>query len=602
MHEPNPKRQRLEVADEDIPLSQGDNHYIPLSQGDNTHPFECPLSQGSNAPTWTAVGSPRLMPDDTTAAHCSSALELARRGKNIHDRIHDHVALPALLVAVIDTPEFQRLRKLNQLGCTQFLFPSAVHTRFEHSIGVAHLAGKMVKHLQDEQPELDIDHRDVLCVMFAGLVHDLGHGPFSHTFEVFVNQYRKNEAAVQGTAYTPWHHEDNSVTMLRALVANNNIQLESYGLHPNYDLNFVEHLIHGIKPHAPWPENIGRPPAKRFLFDIVANKRNGIDVDKLDYFLRDAINCYGKPGIDCQISRLLSCSRVISAESEPQICFQEKVALSLEDIFLLRAKLHKYVYQHRTTKVAERMILDVFHAAQDHFFLRGKDNRRVSLAEAVDDTSAYSTMGDWILDAIEAAEDPQLHSAQVIIRKLRCRHLYPMIGYTQLLHPSSCATLSEDDIAKDLLSIIPRDKGIVASDIVVTTAKINYGSHDEYGNADNPVNHVNFFNPKMDDSSAFKLACNRVSSLFTPTCFEERTLFVFTRQPHMAKCIRQAFEVWKKKQEKSIAIPTPSMNFSPVRSPRDVIQRPTSLRPAALNRRFLGDELTLAPSSPPHPQ
>ena len=111
-----------------------------------------------------------------------------KQSKTIHDRVHGQVNLHGLLVAVMDTPEFQRLDKIAQLGGCSYVYPSATHSRKEHSIGVAHLAEKMASHLQKTQPELSVTDDDVLCVALAGLVHDIGHGPFSHMFEEFVER------------------------------------------------------------------------------------------------------------------------------------------------------------------------------------------------------------------------------------------------------------------------------------------------------------------------------------------------------------------------------------------------------------------------------
>uniref|UniRef100_A0A3P9DUK0 HD/PDEase domain-containing protein n=1 Tax=Maylandia zebra TaxID=106582 RepID=A0A3P9DUK0_9CICH len=104
-----------------------------------------------------------------------------------NDPIHGHIELHPLLVKIIDTPQFQRLRNIKQLGGGYFVFPGASHNRFEHSIGVGHLAGELAKTLKLKQPELDISERDVLCVQIAGLCHDLGHGPFSHLFDGMFN-------------------------------------------------------------------------------------------------------------------------------------------------------------------------------------------------------------------------------------------------------------------------------------------------------------------------------------------------------------------------------------------------------------------------------
>ncbi|NP_001357539.1 deoxynucleoside triphosphate triphosphohydrolase SAMHD1 isoform 3 [Mus musculus] len=103
--------------------------------------------------------------------------------KVFNDPIHGHIEFHPLLIRIIDTPQFQRLRYIKQLGGGYYVFPGASHNRFEHSLGVGYLAGCLVRALAEKQPELQISERDILCVQIAGLCHDLGHGPFSHMFD-----------------------------------------------------------------------------------------------------------------------------------------------------------------------------------------------------------------------------------------------------------------------------------------------------------------------------------------------------------------------------------------------------------------------------------
>uniref|UniRef100_A0A667ZLB0 HD/PDEase domain-containing protein n=1 Tax=Myripristis murdjan TaxID=586833 RepID=A0A667ZLB0_9TELE len=151
-----------------------------------------------------------------------------------NDPIHGHMEVHPLLVKFIDTPQFQRLRNIKQLGAAYYVYPGASHNRFEHSIGVAHLAGQFLQALRDRQPDLDITQRDILCVQIAGLCHDLGHGPFSHLFDGRLSpEIRK--------------HEDASIMMFDHMVKVNKLEEEmvKYKLDPDEDLEFIKQLIVG---------------------------------------------------------------------------------------------------------------------------------------------------------------------------------------------------------------------------------------------------------------------------------------------------------------------------------------------------------------------
>jgi HD superfamily phosphohydrolase len=218
---------------------------------------------------------------------------------------------------VVDTPEFQRLRSLHQLGATHYVYVGATHTRFEHSIGVSHLAGELLGKLQHKQPELGIDARDIALVRMAGLCHDIGHGPFSHAYQRIADVLRPELG---------WEHEHMSQRILDHM-------FETHGLHDKCrldtaDLQTVKDLING-EPAS------GEMREKRFLFDIVANHRNGVDTDKFDYLIRDSYNLALKLPFDAD--RLLSFSRVIGDE----VCYYYKEAYNLYEMYHSRYTLHK---------------------------------------------------------------------------------------------------------------------------------------------------------------------------------------------------------------------------------------------------------------------
>jgi HD superfamily phosphohydrolase len=152
--------------------------------------------------------------------------------KILNDPVHGHISLDPITLQIIDTPQFQRLRFLKQLGSAYYVFPGASHNRFEHSIGVCHLASEMISSIRSKQPELNISDSDVKCIKVAALCHDLGHGPFSHIFD---NEFMPKMCPEQNFC-----HEMASEEMLSQIVLENEIDLDQV------ELTFIKDLIHGM--------------------------------------------------------------------------------------------------------------------------------------------------------------------------------------------------------------------------------------------------------------------------------------------------------------------------------------------------------------------
>lgn len=205
---------------------------------------------------------------------------------HIYDDVHGYIEICTRRKQIIDTPQFQRLRYLKQLGASYFVHPGATHNRFEHSIGVSFLAGKFLRVLQSKQLELKITEDEIFCVEVAGLLHDIGHGPFSHTFDRKVapriiqqrnSCLNSSENSGQMATLKKYRHEDMSVRMIDFLFEENCIQIESR------ELQFIQALI-SPSTHSLIVEEYAKNE-RAFLFEIVSNDINGIDVQfELDFY------------------------------------------------------------------------------------------------------------------------------------------------------------------------------------------------------------------------------------------------------------------------------------------------------------------------------
>ena len=251
--------------------------------------------------------------------------------KKIYDVIHGFIEIPEYIVKIIDTVEFQRLRYIKQLGAASYVFPSATHTRFAHSIGVFYLASKLIKNLQKNHPEEEISDRHVMLIEIAALIHDLGHGPFSHLWDHYVIYKGDDE------------HEVRGLTIFKHMIRNYNINITPVEF--NIICELVNPTIDSNK--------------KNWYYQIVANKIFQIDVDKLDYIQRDSFYI-GNIGMIGNFERLITDVRiVIDSQGYKQLGWDKKLSYELFSVFTTRFKLHKLVYNHHTVKSHEYMLVHI---------------------------------------------------------------------------------------------------------------------------------------------------------------------------------------------------------------------------------------------------
>ncbi|XP_058005729.1 uncharacterized protein LOC110637614 isoform X2 [Hevea brasiliensis] len=374
--------------------------------------------------------------------------------KQLRDNVHGYIYLDPIFLKFVDTEQFQRLRDLKQLGLTYMVYPGAVHSRFEHSLGVYWLAGEAVHRIKAHQGlELDINNFDIKTVKLAGLLHDVGHGPFSHLFE--------REFLPRVLNGLNWSHEDMSIRMIDYIVDKHNIDIDR-----EYLKKAKEMVIASTEHASPRTAN-----EKQFLYDIVANGRNGIDVDKFDYLVRDSRAC----GLGCsfQFERLMDTMHVI----EDEICYRAKDYLTVHKLFATRADMHRTVYTHAKVKAIELMVVDALSTA----------NSYLRITDKIDKPDEFWKIDDSILKHIETNSSKELKEARDLIQRIRRRDLYQFCN--------------EFSVPKDKLEhfkdITPQD--IVCSqtagritlkeeDVAVSIAKI-----DLTRGRNNPLESVKFF-------------------------------------------------------------------------------------------------------------
>lgn len=244
--------------------------------------------------------------------------------------LHGVISLTERMCLIIDTPEFQRLHRLKQLGLTQHVYPSATHTRFEHSLGVSHLAKVLVTSLKEKG--LDIDSNMIELYQIAGLIHDIGHGPFSHLYD--------DEIINPGEP----KHEERGINIFFDMLMKYNLPFIQT------EVDFIVALIE--------PCDIQK---NNWMYQIINNKFCSIDVDKIDYIQRD---CYHLGfGINQKFERLVTMcevkSYIVEGKTTKVLAWPEKLEDETMSLFEARYWLHKRVYCHHTVKAIEYIVIDI---------------------------------------------------------------------------------------------------------------------------------------------------------------------------------------------------------------------------------------------------
>lgn len=243
----------------------------------------------------------------------------------IRDAIHDYIHVDHLIIwRLINSKEMQRLRRIKQLGGTYQVFQSAEHSRFVHSLGVYQVVRRM---LETECLTNTLSDYDKLCVMCAGLLHDIGHGPFSHSFEGVFEE----------------NHEDMTVRMILEESEVHDILVSLYKQLPQDVASIIQHT------HP-----------NRILIQMVSSQ---LDADRMDYLLRDSYmsgTTYGH----FDMSRILRTMRI----RDGKIVYKESGVQAIENYILARYHMYWQVYYHPTARSYEHLLQSVFQRVKDLYY------------------------------------------------------------------------------------------------------------------------------------------------------------------------------------------------------------------------------------------
>ena len=288
-------------------------------------------------------------------------VKTVNKRKIFNDPVYGFVAIPnEIIFDIIEHPYLQRLRRIKQLGLTHLVYPGALHTRFHHSLGAMHLMGKALLELKAKGH--DVSEEEMAGAQIAILLHDIGHGPYSH--------------ALEHAIVTSLHHEDISTLFMKKL-----------NQHFNGKLDLALEIFENSYP-------------RKFFHKLVSSQ---FDMDRLDYLKRDSFFTGVSEGV-INYERLLNMVEV--ANDEPVI--EAKGIYSVEKFITARRLMYWQVYLHKTVLVAEYMLVRVLKRAKElslsgenlfatpalHFFL----NNHVSKTDFENDPGVlahFSNLDDY---------------------------------------------------------------------------------------------------------------------------------------------------------------------------------------------------------------
>ena len=320
--------------------------------------------------------------------------------KVLKDPVHSYIHINYEVVwNCLDSKEFQRLRRIRQLGGDFQVYPTAEHSRFSHSLGVYEIVRRMVTEIKSLSMELS--EYDKICVMLAGLLHDVGHGPFSHAFEHITNH----------------SHEDYTAKIILGETELNQVLTEVSPRLPEDIVSIIEHNH---------PNDI--------LNQIISGQ---LDADRMDYLLRDSYfsaTSYGQ----FDLERILRTMRVRKIDENKKALVVKYTGIhSVEDYIMARYQMYWQVYYHPVARSYEAVFIQLFNRLKDIF----KDNKEYFsdmkvlipfLEKNVVSVEEYFKLDEnSLLYCCSLIEDKDDEIAADLARRLQNRRLFEYVDYSE---------------------------------------------------------------------------------------------------------------------------------------------------------------------------
>ena len=320
--------------------------------------------------------------------------------KVLKDPVHSYIHINYEVVwNCLDSKEFQRLRRIRQLGGDFQVYPTAEHSRFSHSLGVYEIVRRMVTEIKSLSVELS--EYDKICVMLAGLLHDVGHGPFSHAFE----------------HVTKHSHEDYTAKIILGETELNQVLTEVSPRLPEDIVSIIEHNH---------PNDI--------LNQIISGQ---LDADRMDYLLRDSYfsaTSYGQ----FDLERILRTMRVRKIDENKKALVVKYTGIhSVEDYIMARYQMYWQVYYHPVARSYEAVFIQLFNRLKDIF----KENKEYFsdmkvlipfLEKNVVSVEEYFKLDEnSLLYCCSLIQDKEDKVAADLARRLQNRRLFEYVDYSE---------------------------------------------------------------------------------------------------------------------------------------------------------------------------